>query len=76
MGNRGSGSGKAGGGRVLNLKQNEGENSKTVKEWLNKSDAVLWHRGSNTVDFFSHEGIVGTVKNVDNMNIRRLAKNL
>ena len=83
MGSRGSGSGKSknkygslSGGKVLNLHSDDSENSKTMKNIIKNSNTIMYHTKTNLVEFYKQEGLVGTAKNVDKMNMRRVAKNL
>lgn len=86
MGSRGSGSGKSSGGKsklgslsggkILNLNRDDGKNSNAMKTIIKESDEILYHPKTKLVEFFAHEGLIGTAKNVDNMDINKVAKNL
>ena len=62
--------------RIYNLYRNEHDNSKTVRLMLERCDTMMYIAKTNTVAFMSHEGQIGEAKNVDNMNIAIVAKNL
>ncbi len=85
LGNKGASSGKSSGkgkfgklskGKILNLNRDDSKNSKTMKTIISESNEILYHPKTKLVEFFAHEGLLGTARNVDNMDIRKVAKNL
>lgn len=81
MGKRGGASGKSkfgslSKGKILNLNRDDSKNSSAMKTIIKESDEILYHPKTKLVEFFSHEGLIGTAKNVDNMDIHKVAKNL
>lgn len=61
--------------RILYFHRNLIENCKTVQKWWEESNTVMWIKKTNTIVFFRHEGELGECKNVDNMNVKKIAEN-
>lgn len=61
--------------RILNFHRNKDDNCKTVLKWLEESDTLMWIKKTNTIVFFRHEGEIGECKNVDNVNVKKVAEN-
>lgn len=60
----------------LKLYRDFNKNSKKVKDMIEASDTIMYFKKYNTVSFMRHEGELGEVQNVDNMDMRTVAKNL
>lgn len=64
------------GEKVYKFKTDLTQNAPIVNEKLEQADTLFWNKKPNTISFLRHEGSLLEVKNLDNVNVRELAKKL
>lgn len=64
------------GEKVYKFRSDLSQNPPMVNEKLEQADTLFWNKKPNTISFLRHEGALLEVKNLDNISVRELAKQL